>query len=327
MSSQCDLASDFVAAFGLKRFPINCCANAVDDPMGEISVLPLNPVWVECTSNTTDQRVIGISIDQAANCTAPTDWPVASLEHLTHLNINYCNMSSYQLQWDKLSTGAPNLIHLNLSNNELGGGLSPDIGKLVQLESLDLSFNNLNSAFPYEMALLTNLSELIVRNNQLFGQIPPYFNTLPLTRLDLRRNRFAGPLPDLQNLTNLSFCRLGKSTCYSNASTVPSGCLSTARLCDAQHGVTNQSSSTLFWSNFFHYGLLLLGIALIGFLSFQLYVKLIKNRWNKDLSWNPLLGINEPTVNRTPLNHGQRVVVVNPFSDDHGAIRLNSFEQ
>ncbi|TRY83632.1 hypothetical protein DNTS_003862 [Danionella cerebrum] len=80
------------------------------------------------------------------------------------------------------------LVHLNLCNNNLEStGLSPEIGRLRNLQVLNLGMNRLNS-LPPTLATLSNLTELGLFDN-LFTQVPEWIHVLPnLTKLNSKRN-------------------------------------------------------------------------------------------------------------------------------------------
>ncbi|WMV36815.1 hypothetical protein MTR67_030200 [Solanum verrucosum] len=64
------------------------------------------------------------------------------------------------------------LQSLNLSRNDLNGSVIEGIDQMKMLESLDLSKNNLSGVIPQGLANLTFLSVLDLSNNHLFGRIP-----------------------------------------------------------------------------------------------------------------------------------------------------------
>ncbi|WJX47411.1 endo-1,4-beta-xylanase [Trifolium repens] len=64
------------------------------------------------------------------------------------------------------------LISLNLSRNQLVGSIPSNIGEMRNLESLDLSKNHLSCAIPTSMANMEFLSYLNLSYNTLSGKIP-----------------------------------------------------------------------------------------------------------------------------------------------------------
>ena len=65
-----------------------------------------------------------------------------------------------------------NLRILNLASNELVGPIPLELAQLVNLETLELCGNKLAGPIPVELAQLTNLQSLDLCDNQLRGQIP-----------------------------------------------------------------------------------------------------------------------------------------------------------
>ena len=69
--------------------------------------------------------------------------------------------------------GGGSIFHqgLNLSNNMLTGSISEVLGNLINLKSLDLSFNQLESDLPPELYNLDSLQSLNLSNNLFVGEI------------------------------------------------------------------------------------------------------------------------------------------------------------
>jgi len=94
---------------------------------------------------------------------------------------------------------------LNLAGVGLKNTITQDITNLVFLEELDLSFNELTGGVPSALANLSYLKTLNLRNNELSGYIPPQLpNLLTLQNLYLNNNQLVGGIPgQLVNLPNL----------------------------------------------------------------------------------------------------------------------------
>jgi hypothetical protein len=123
------------------------------------------------------------------------------------------------------------VIGLALSGNSLTGYIPRELGNLSELESLDLSHNQLGrpssdlkelrniallflrqgkrlareEGLPQELGNLYNLRVLNLSHNTLEWMIPPTFGNLEnLERLDISYNNLRDPIPEkLGNLTNL----------------------------------------------------------------------------------------------------------------------------
>ena len=105
------------------------------------------------------------------------------------------------------------VIRLDLSQNGLTGNLPPQLGNLVNLETLDLRNNpGLTGNLPAELGNLTNLETLRLSNNpELTGNLPPQLgNLVNLETLDLRNNPgLTGILPPaIGNLPKLRYLPL-----------------------------------------------------------------------------------------------------------------------
>ncbi|CAN6883512.1 unnamed protein product [Brassica oleracea] len=117
--------------------------------------------------------------------------------HLRYLDLSYNNIdsSSFLAELGRLT----NLDSLDLSNNDLVGKVPSSISNLSRLTYLDLSSNNLNSSIPL-LYNLTKLSSLDLSNNRLKGKVPEWLWNLPsLTALSLSHNSldsFQGQIPE-----------------------------------------------------------------------------------------------------------------------------------
>lgn len=132
------------------------------------------------------------------------------------------------LQTDDLS-GLSRLRTLDLSYNDIGGALPPELGELRNLEVLvahdnqftgtvppelgqlanlrllDLSHNELEGALPERLSQLAQLRHMRLRGNRLTGTIPPWLGDMGLYAIDLKDNQMTGPIPvELGRLKDLA---------------------------------------------------------------------------------------------------------------------------
>ncbi|KAF8684775.1 hypothetical protein HU200_044198 [Digitaria exilis] len=85
-----------------------------------------------------------------------------------------------------------------------------EIGGMASLTILDLSWNNLDGGVPAAVGKLRRLQKLDLSYNHLAGVLPPELGSLQdLVFLDLSHNRFTGPLPgSLSCLSKLQYLLL-----------------------------------------------------------------------------------------------------------------------
>ena len=99
---------------------------------------------------------------------------------------------------------------LNLSYMGIRGTISPHIGNLSFLISLNLRNNSFYGFLPREISNLRRLRKLRLSNNLLEGTIPPTIhNCQKLTYFSLEENKLNGTIPSsLSNMSSLEFLNL-----------------------------------------------------------------------------------------------------------------------
>ena len=115
-------------------------------------------------------------------------------------------------EWHGVTTDSDGRVtRLLLSNNQLTGEISAELGSLTNLEWLRLTSNQLTGEIPAELGSLTNLRALWLGGNQLTGEIPEELGSLTnLKYLDLSFNQLTGGIPaELGDLTHLEGLWLG----------------------------------------------------------------------------------------------------------------------
>ena len=118
--------------------------------------------------------------------------------------------------WGPISPELGNLTYLeslNLSENGLREDIPPELGNLENLEVLNLSNNDLQGEIPPELGNLENLEILGLFGNDLQGEIPPELGNLHnLKALSLGSNELEGEIPpELENLQNLEILDLSNN--------------------------------------------------------------------------------------------------------------------
>ena len=114
-----------------------------------------------------------------------------------------------------IASPLPALRHVNVSGNQLSGGLDLDGGwdlaSLPALEVLDAYDNNFSSPLPLGVAGLPRLRYLDLGGNYFTGEIPAAYGAMPAVEyLSLNGNNLQGRIPpELGNLTTLRELYLG----------------------------------------------------------------------------------------------------------------------
>ena len=149
------------------------------------------------------------------DCTGVSEIPQAECQALVALyngtdGANWRDKSGWlttntPCSWYGVSCASGHVTQLNLSSNQLSGGIPPELGNLASLQGLYLYNNQLSGSIPPQLGNLTNLQRLDLFNNQLSSSIPPELSNLASLRwLDLTTNQLSGSIPSqLCNLTNL----------------------------------------------------------------------------------------------------------------------------
>ena len=121
---------------------------------------------------------------------------ISGFERLPWKNMQILDLHSNLLQ-GPLPT-PPNFVYFfSVSNNKLSGEISPLICKVGNIGVLDLSYNNLSGRLPHCLGNFSyDLSVLNLRRNRFYGPIPPTFLKGNIIKnLDFNSNQLEGPIP------------------------------------------------------------------------------------------------------------------------------------
>lgn len=98
-----------------------------------------------------------------------------------------------------------NLDSINISNNQLSGEIPHTLGECLHLESLQLEVNFLNGSIPDSFTSLRGINEMDLSQNNLSGEIPKIFETFSsLQLLNLSFNNLEGMVPTYGVFSNSS---------------------------------------------------------------------------------------------------------------------------
>jgi len=120
-------------------------------------------------------------------------------------NVIYVSLSNNSLSGDmspllcghNVSNEKNNLLFLDISLNNLSGGLTNCWNNWKSLVAVHLGTNNLSGKIPSSMGLLSNLKSLHLHENKLHGEIPHSLkNCHSLLVFNVRNNDLSGNIPD-----------------------------------------------------------------------------------------------------------------------------------
>ncbi|XP_047150632.1 receptor-like protein EIX2 [Vigna umbellata] len=95
-----------------------------------------------------------------------------------------------------VSNGKNNLLYLDISSNNLSGGLTNCWKNWKSLVAIHLGSNNLSGKIPSSLGFLSNLNSLHLHENKLHGQIPLSLqNCRSLLVFNVRNNQLSGNIP------------------------------------------------------------------------------------------------------------------------------------
>ncbi|KAI9106752.1 hypothetical protein K1719_022280 [Acacia pycnantha] len=126
-------------------------------------------------------------------------WRGVTCDNVT-FNVVALNLSSLNLDGEISPAigGLKSLLSIDFRGNRLSGQIPDEIGDCSSLNSLDLSFNEIRGDIPFSISKLKQLENLILKNNQLIGPIPSTLSQIPnLKILDLAQNNLSGEIPRL----------------------------------------------------------------------------------------------------------------------------------
>ncbi|KAK7399656.1 hypothetical protein VNO78_10843 [Psophocarpus tetragonolobus] len=156
---------------------------------------------------------LSITTDREALISFKSQLSNDTLNHLSSWNQNLSPCNWTGVLCDRLGQ---RVTGLDLSGLGLSGHLSPYIGNLSSLHSLQLQNNQFTGMIPDQIGNLFSLRILNMSSNMLEGKLPSNITHLnELQVLDLSSNRFVSKIPeDISNLEKLEVLKLGRNNFY-----------------------------------------------------------------------------------------------------------------
>jgi len=108
-------------------------------------------------------------------------------------------------------------VYLSLSNNNLQGNVPHSLCKALDLQVLDISFNNISGTIsPCLITMTSSLEALNLRSNNITGPIPDMFPTsCVVNTLNFHGNLFHGPIPkSLSHCSSLKVFDIGSNQIF-----------------------------------------------------------------------------------------------------------------
>ncbi|CAN8267705.1 unnamed protein product [Cochlearia groenlandica] len=154
--------------------------------------------------------------------TSPCNWTGVTC-NIRNRRVASINLSSHSLT-GSISPSIGNLsflTSLQLQNNQIRGQIPKEITNLFRLRALNLSSNNLEGSLPLTLSKLAALQTLDLTSNSITGLVPNQLGELKnLNVLKMGKNLFYGPIPpSLSNISSLTVLSLGTN---SLSGTIPS---------------------------------------------------------------------------------------------------------
>lgn len=119
--------------------------------------------------------------------TSKTNWPTSWPRHLYNTQFN---------NWQGITVQNGDVRKISLPSRNLTGFIPSTIGKLSQLDYIQLYTNHIGGKIPESLSTLTNLTFLNLGKNEIGGPIPPSLGNLDnLKSLYLYNNPLTGTLP------------------------------------------------------------------------------------------------------------------------------------
>ncbi|KAG6553307.1 hypothetical protein Mapa_005041 [Marchantia paleacea] len=127
----------------------------------------------------------------------------ALLNQKENLNDYFGNLISWSTasglspcEWFHIGCSNGSVTNITLGGRQLSGSLVCDLGRLQNLQRLEMQDNSLTEEIPWALGMATRLQHMNLSNNWLTGGIPHSLTKLPhLRSIDLSNNNLTGIAP------------------------------------------------------------------------------------------------------------------------------------
>jgi len=149
--------------------------------------------WPGVSCDAEREHVIGLVFSGMDLSGSIPDTTIGKLTKLRSLDLSHNKITDLPPDFWSFSM----LKNLNLSDNQISGSLTNNIGNFGLLEVLDLSSNNFSGEIPEAVSSLVSLKVIKLDHNRFEQRIPSgILKCRSLVSIDLSSNRLSGTVPD-----------------------------------------------------------------------------------------------------------------------------------
>ncbi|KAL4296893.1 hypothetical protein GQ457_12G003590 [Hibiscus cannabinus] len=171
-----------------------------------INIAATGKEWCQALSRLTELQVLSMS---GCGLSGPIHSSLSKLRSLSVILLDNNNLSA---SVPRFFAEFQNLTSLSMVNSSLLGRLPEEILQIPTLQTLDLSNNELLQGWFPNFPLNASLKTLSLGDTSFGGQVPESIGNLEqLTRIELGRCNFSGPIPSFSSLRNLRVVKLANN--------------------------------------------------------------------------------------------------------------------
>jgi predicted outer membrane repeat protein len=183
--------------------------NSSDEPVN-LSSITTAFVEIQATQTTTEETLSSPFANPGTNCSTVSEIPLKECETLVALYNktngpkwndspdNKWNQTNTPCSWMGVECSGNHVYQIDRSGQNLTGVI-PDLSALSNLTELLLYDNQLNDSIP-ELSNLVNLQLISLENNKFSGLLPKLSTLTELTTLTVQNNQLSGIIPILPSM-------------------------------------------------------------------------------------------------------------------------------